>query len=251
MQTHTSLGIFRVANENVILIKFVHPFILNWMEKQLIGQISNKPAELINCLDCKLLSIVTNTSKKCVVPKTKISNQNRKLNMKVSDLQSTEYAPFYAKYIAQVGNDTLLETFENNTNNAIKLYESIPEDKHEYRYEEGKWSIKEVLQHIIDTERICAYRVLRIGRADTTPLQGFEQNGYNDAAKANRRSFASLLMEYKAVRQSTWILVESLDDDMLQTQGTVSGATVSARALAFMLLGHELHHIAVLKERYL
>ena len=171
--------------------------------------------------------------------------------MKIADLSPNEYAEFYATYIGKVGDIKLQDGFEANMNAAISFYENFPSDKHEYRYAEGKWTLKEVLQHIIDTERVFAYRALRISRRDETPLPGFEQNGFNDAADANKRSLVNLIAEYKVVRQSTHFLFQNLTDDDLKATGTASGATVSARALGFMILGHEAHHIGILKERYL
>lgn len=171
--------------------------------------------------------------------------------MRVADLNTGEYAQFYATYISKVGDKTLLKALEANSSAAVDFYQSIPADKHEYRYAEGKWTIKEVLQHILDTERVFAYRALRIARRDATPLPGFEQNGFNEAADANKRSLDNLIEEYKVLRASTKFLFANMTDEDLKTIGTASDNSVSARALGFMILGHEAHHIGIIKERYL
>ena len=171
--------------------------------------------------------------------------------MKTTDLNPNEYAEFYATYIRKVEDITLKDGFEAKMKDAIDFYESFPVDKHEYRYAEGKWTIKEILQHIIDTERVFAYRALWIARRNETALPGFDQNEFNDVAKANERTLTDLIAEYKAVRQSTNFLFANLTDDDLKALGTASGYSVSARALGFMILGHEEHHIQILKERYL
>ncbi len=171
--------------------------------------------------------------------------------MKASELKTTEYAPFYATYISKVGDAPLLQLLEEGKAHSLQLFQSIPENKHAYRYAAGKWSIKEVLQHIIDTERVFAYRALRISRGDTTPLPGFEQNGFNDAAKADRRSLADLIAEYQAVREANIQLFRSMTDDMLLLEGTASGYNVSTRAIGFMIVGHEKHHVGIVMERYL
>ena len=119
------------------------------------------------------------------------------------------------------------------------------------RYEPGKWSIKEVVGHVSDTERVMGYRLLRIGRGDVTPLPGFEQDPYVAAAGADRRPLASLLAELEAVRAATLALVESLPAEAWERRGTASGNPVSARALAYIIAGHAAHHHAVLRERYL
>ncbi len=171
--------------------------------------------------------------------------------MRASDLTSKEYAPFYATYISKVGDGELHELLESGKQASTKLFESIAEEKHEYRYASNKWTIKEVLQHIIDTERIFAYRALRFGRGDKSAIAGFDQNDYNTSALANRRSLSDLLAEYKAVRESTQALFQSMNEDMLLSEGLASGFNVSARALGFMISGHEKHHLGILEEKYL
>jgi DinB superfamily len=119
-----------------------------------------------------------------------------------------------------------------------------------YRYGQGKWSIKEVVGHLTDTERILAYRALRIARADTTPLPGFDQNVYVPAAKFDSRSLADLVGELRTVRAATLALLRTFDADAWLRRGTASGKPVSVRALAFTIPGHERHHVEILRTRY-
>ncbi|KAA5823602.1 DinB family protein [Algibacter amylolyticus] len=172
--------------------------------------------------------------------------------MKVTDLTANEYNPFYETYIAKVSNDiTLLEGFIEAKTQVENFFKSIPLDKLEYRYAKDKWSIKEVFQHIIDNERVFMYRCFRIARHDKTPLAGYEQNDYILPSGANKKSMASLIEEYQVVRQNFIVLLKSLSSQDLEVIGTGSGSPMSARAAAFITLGHEIHHINIIKERYL
>ena len=119
-----------------------------------------------------------------------------------------------------------------------------------YRYERGKWSIKEVVGHLCDTERIMAYRALRIARGDTTPLPSFEQNAYVPVAKFDSRALADLLGELRTARASTLTLLRTFDADAWRRRGVASGKPVSVRALAYMIPGHERHHVEILRTRY-
>ena len=166
-------------------------------------------------------------------------------------LKSTEYHPYYKSYIDKAADADIVKGLLNNLKSVTKFLSEIPEEKHDYAYEPGKWSIKEVMLHIIDTERIFAYRALRIARGDTTPLAGFEQNDYVKNANTSNRSLASLIDEYKTVRNATISLFSALDESALEFLGEASGAPISARALGYIITGHENHHLQVLKERYL
>jgi len=119
-----------------------------------------------------------------------------------------------------------------------------------YRYDRGKWSIKEVVGHLADVERIMAYRALRIGRGDTTPLPGFDENSYVPAARFDDRSLADLVGELRTARAATLALLRTFDADAWRRRGTASGKPVSVRALAFMIPGHERHHVEILRTRY-
>lgn len=161
-----------------------------------------------------------------------------------------EYAPFYAGYIAQVPDGEMLRFLETQLREVRSLLSTIPEGRGVHRYAEGKWSIKEVIGHVCDAERIFAYRMLRIARNDDTPLAGFDENKYVPAGRFDARTMASLVDEVVQVRDATMSLVRTLDAEMGARRGTASGKTVSARALVWIIAGHMAHHVAVLRERY-
>ncbi|TGV00378.1 DinB family protein [Flavivirga rizhaonensis] len=133
----------------------------------------------------------------------------------------------------------------------LQFFESIPSDKLNYRYAEGKWSIKEVFQHLIDTERIFQHRCFRFSRHDKTSISGFEQDDYIAPSLANDKSLESLIEEFNAVRQSFIVLLKSLNDVDLKFIGNASSSNMSARAAAFTILGHSIWHINIINERYL
>ncbi len=158
---------------------------------------------------------------------------------------------YYHRYINQVPENDLMTGLQNQTISFLKLLKKIPADKINYRYAKGKWTIKEMLLHIIDTERIFAYRALCIARQDTSALPGFDENTYADNSKAAKRDWKELIEEFKAVRQSTAILLGSFDKKQLDSTGTASGKPVYVLGIAFTIVGHINHHVGVLKERYL
>ena len=162
-----------------------------------------------------------------------------------------DFAPYYGRYIAQVKEDDLLIAFANQNNIIESFLKSIPDAKWNYAYAEGKWTIKELVQHIIDAERIFAYRALRISRKDETPLPGFDENSYAPASEAARRSATSLTEEFIAVRKATELLFKSFTGDMLQYKGVASNQPVSVNALGFIIVGHFYHHKNIAEERYL
>lgn len=171
--------------------------------------------------------------------------------MTTKDLKTTEYSTYYTKYINLVSKDIqLLEGFNQDSNMVLEFFQSIPTDKLNYVYAEGKWSIKEVFQHLIDTERVFQYRCFRIARHDNTPISGFEQDEYIVPSNAYSKSIEVLIEEFKTVRQSFIVLLKSLSDDDLKFMGNASGLNLSARAAAFIVLGHSLWHISIIKERY-
>lgn len=172
--------------------------------------------------------------------------------MKVNQLQNTEYASYYANYINAVSNEySLVEELEISVHRLIKFVQNIPMDKFDYRYAEGKWTIKDILLHLIDAERIFAYRALRFARKDKTPLASFDENVYVDVAHANQRSIQDLLTELAVVRQSTLSLFKSFSEEDLMQIGIASGHPMSVRALGFVIIGHQNHHQRVFEERYL
>src|SRR5690606_20257642 len=171
--------------------------------------------------------------------------------MTAKDLTIHEYNPFYQTYINKAQNVELKQGLRESFAYVFEFLNAIPEHKLEFRYAENKWTIKEVIQHVIDAERIFSYRALRIARQDQTPLPGFEENNYVPASFANNRSRAELLADYKVVRQATVSLFDSFTNDMLLQMGTASNSPISVRALGFITIGHENHHCQIIKERYL
>lgn len=164
--------------------------------------------------------------------------------------QPDEYNSFYATYIDKVGDDVLAE-LRDQLVSAVSFLTEIPADKTDRPYAEGKWTLKELLGHMIDTERIMAYRLLRFARNDSTVLPGYEQNDYIDNAHFNQQDFGCLVEEFAAVRKANLYLFESLTEDELNRRGEANKSPLSVRALLFILAGHLKHHIIVIKEKYL
>ncbi|WET02706.1 DinB family protein [Flavobacterium sp. YJ01] len=171
--------------------------------------------------------------------------------MNVSDILENEYAGHFGTYLKQAGEGKLIEELEISLHEFIRFVQNIPMDKFDYRYAEGKWTIKEIIQHVIDTERIFAYRALRFSRNDKTPLPSFEEQDYADNSNANSRSIQELLTEFSAVRHSNLLFYKSLSDEQLKRIGTASNNQISVRALGFVIIGHQKHHQKVFEERYL
>ena len=158
---------------------------------------------------------------------------------------------FYHNYINLVTEDELTEAFNKESASLVRFLDTIPADKYDYRYSDGKWTIKEVLQHIVDAERIFSYRALRFARKDSTPLSGFDENSFAAAAKADIRSWDKLVEEFKVVRRSSELLFNSFDDEQLQSNGISSNSPNYVLGLGFILIGHAMHHQKIIKERYL
>lgn len=172
--------------------------------------------------------------------------------MKISQLQPNEYSQFYANYVALVSDEySLLEELEISVHRLVKFVREIPMDKFDYRYAEGKWTIKDILQHLVDAERVFAYRALCFARNDKTELPGFEEDDYVIEANANKRSIQDLLTELLIVRQSSLALFKSFNDEQLMRIGKASNNPMSVRALGFIIIGHQNHHQRVFEERYL
>ncbi len=158
---------------------------------------------------------------------------------------------FYHNYINLVTEDELPDAFDTQSASFIRFLETIPPDKYDYRYAEDKWTIKEVLQHIIDAERIFSYRALRFARKDSTPLPGFDENLFAANSKADTRSWDKLTEEFKVVRRSSQLLFNSFDEEQLQSDGISSGSPNYVLAIGFIIIGHAMHHKKIIKERYL
>jgi uncharacterized damage-inducible protein DinB len=172
--------------------------------------------------------------------------------MKSNQVSASEYATYYASYINAVSDEyTLIEELEISVHRLIKFVQNIPMDKFDYRYAEGKWTIKDILQHLIDAERIFAYRALRFARNDKTQLASFEENDYIVEANANKRSLQDLLTELAVVRQATLSLFKTFSEEELLRSGIASNNPMSVRALGFVIIGHQNHHQRIFQERYL
>jgi len=162
-----------------------------------------------------------------------------------------EYNEYYNGYISQVTEPDLLGVLTAQPAEIAAIFAALDESKGTYAYDEGKWTLKEVLSHLIDGERHFAYRVHRISRGDTTPIEGFEQDGYIENSYANERTFADLIAEFTELRQANLRPLRTFSDADWTRLGTASGFPVSVRALAFIMAGHVRHHLAIVKERYL
>src|SRR5262245_15965083 len=165
--------------------------------------------------------------------------------------ESSEYATYYGKYIALVPDGDLAVILNRQIDTTAALLSPLSEQKANYAYAPGKWSIKEVLGHVIDSERIFAYRALRIARNDKTPLPGYEQDDYVATAKFNARPLAGLLDEFAAVRKASIELFKHFSDEEWQRRGNANQNEITARSLGYIIAGHELHHMNVVRTRYL
>jgi len=162
---------------------------------------------------------------------------------------SDEFAPYYARYIDLVPDD-LLGALRENGEETRRLLSSVTDAKADHRYAPGKWSVKEVVGHITDAERIFAYRALRFARNDETMLPGFDENRYVEESGFASRSLSSLIDEFRATRAASIAFFENLDEAAWNRIGTANDVRMSVRALAFAIAGHELHHRKLLVERY-
>jgi hypothetical protein len=158
---------------------------------------------------------------------------------------------FYHKYVTQTKEDDVNAAIQANTAASLSFFRSIPDDKWDYRYAEGKWSIKEMLQHIIDADRIFSYRALCIARGEKASLPGFEENEYAAASNADRRSPEELISEFETLRKSIQQLFASFGEGQLSSVGVANNNPISVNAIGFIIPGHTQHHLSVLKERYL
>jgi uncharacterized damage-inducible protein DinB len=164
--------------------------------------------------------------------------------------EPSEYAPFYHGYVASVPEGDVVALLREGGRALLDAVASIPEERGGFRYAEGKWSIRELIGHVIDAERIFTYRTLRVARGDTTPLPAFDEKEYVKTAGSDTRTLSNLAREFGAVRESSVQLFESLPDDAWGRFGVASGKDISARALAYITVGHAMHHLRILRERY-
>ena len=165
---------------------------------------------------------------------------------------SGTFHPIYQqRYIDAAIGESPLDLITNHSTSFIVFINSIPEEKADYCYALGKWTVKQLLQHLIDTERIFSYRALRFSRGEPLPLPGFNENSYASNAPASHRTLSSLKEEFAFVRQSTDILIKSFTEDQLNKNGVASNYVISVNALCFIIFGHIIHHQKILQERYL
>jgi uncharacterized damage-inducible protein DinB len=173
------------------------------------------------------------------------------LNETTTRPDATEYAPYYEKYVSLVPEGDVIATLGRQLEETVSTLRGLTEAQGDSRYAPDKWSIKELVGHVIDGERIFAYRALRFARNDQTPLPGFEQDDYVRAGNFGNRRLSDLADEFEQVRRATLSLLRSLDDEAWLRRGIASEAEVSVRALAYLLAGHETHHMQILRTRYL
>jgi len=171
--------------------------------------------------------------------------------MKISDLKKEDYNPYYGTYIAYLKEEGLKKALKDDVDFFRNFMSSLDADKLSYAYEKGKWSVAEVLLHVIDTERIFQYRALCIARNDKTSFPGFDQDEYVVNANSNARSIADILEEFCAVRNASITLFDSFNDEVLLKRGEASNSPLSVAAAGFIISGHLRHHLRILKERYM
>jgi hypothetical protein len=161
------------------------------------------------------------------------------------------FASYFQRYTDLVPDETVLKTLADQLNEAMQIYKGLNESKFNYRYAESKWSIKELIVHILDTERIFVYRALRIARKDKTPMAGFEQDDYINNINWENYPTTSVLEEYNLIRNHSILFFNSMTEEMLQQSGISSDMKMAVSAVPFILAGHEKHHLNILKSRYL
>lgn len=165
--------------------------------------------------------------------------------------EADEYASYYGKYVSLIDDDDIVAVMEEQLDATVACLRGLSEEQGNSRYEPGKWSIKELVGHINDAERIFAYRALCIARGDQTPLSGFEQDDYIASANFDARSLADLTTEFELIRRSNLAMMKQFSDEAWLRRGTASENPISVRALVYIIAGHEAHHLNILRSRYL
>lgn len=164
--------------------------------------------------------------------------------------KADEHSPYYARYIDRVPDGDLIALLRDQLMDTVALLRRVPTDREDFAYAEGKWTIKEVVGHIIDVERVMSYRALTFARNDATPLPGFDENAWVPAGNFGARTLTDLVEELQLVRAATVHFAKNLDAAMLARRGLANGQGVSVRALLYIIAGHERHHLALFRERY-
>ncbi|MES2620603.1 MAG: DinB family protein [Bacteroidota bacterium] len=171
--------------------------------------------------------------------------------MHITKPEVSEYPGFNASYVDMVEENDLIAALKNSEKKIVDLVKSISEEKADHRYDSGKWSIKEIIIHLSDAERVFAYRALRFSRNDRTELSGFDENHWVPESNASARTLEDILHEFILVRQSSLFLFKNLTKEMSMRKGIANGKEVSVRAIGYVICGHALHHYKIIKERYL
>jgi hypothetical protein len=165
--------------------------------------------------------------------------------------EKSEYDPYYENYVSLVADTDIIPTLESQPKLLRDLIASLPEEMGSFAYAEGKWTLKELISHLIDGERMFAYRLLRISRGDQTPIEGFEQDGYIENSHANDRSFSDLLKELSLLREANMMFFRNLTEQDWLRIGVANNVSISVRALGYIMAGHISHHVSIIKDRYL
>lgn len=168
-----------------------------------------------------------------------------------STIQPSEFNPYYKRYIALVENVNLVQALEKGLNTTTAFFESLPDSVWNYQYAIGKWTPKDILQHIADTERVFAYRALYFARSNNAELKGFDENIFAENALASNKTIGDLLQNYTSVRNATLSLYRNFNETQLMQIGQANGSVMSVRAAGFVICGHEIHHCNIITERYL
>lgn len=164
--------------------------------------------------------------------------------------KADEHSPYYSRYIDRVPEGNLIGLLESQFADTLALLRRVPGDREDFAYADGKWTVKEVVGHIADAERVFAYRALRFARNDPTALASFDENAWVANANFSRQRLADLIEDFSAVRASTLCLAKSLSSEELARRGVASGQPVTVRALFYIIAGHERHHVGLFRERY-
>ena len=161
-----------------------------------------------------------------------------------------EFAPFYSGYVARVPDGDIVETLRN-LEETSQFLRSLPDTLGDHRYAPGKWSVKEVIGHMSDAERVFSYRAMRFSRGDKLPVEGFDENAFVANSSFTQRTLADLISEFEHLRQATVLMLGGIGEPAMSSRGIANGVEISVRALAFILAGHERHHVEILRSRYL
>jgi uncharacterized damage-inducible protein DinB len=172
-------------------------------------------------------------------------------NLKISRPETDEFDSYYERYVSLVADGDIITKLSQQVFETRNLLAEIDAEKADFRYAEGKWSVKELVGHMIDTERIFAYRALRIARGDQTPIEGYEQDDYVKNAEFAKCGLADLAEEFALVRKANVLMFKNLSETAWHRRGTANNKEISVRALAYISAGHEIYHVNILKERYL